>query len=292
MVDISEKNFEQTIEAVLIGETPQQWPGGASPAREQSGEYGVIKPGGYRKRSPDDYDKRLCLIPADVLDFIYATQPKEWEKFKRHHAGDAKERVLSRLASEVKTRGTLEVLRKGIKSDGCSFRLAYFRPASGLNQELQRLYEANLFTAVRQLKYSEANEKSLDLGLFLNGLPIFTAELKNPLTGQTVQDAIRQYQHDRDPKEPLFAFGRCLAHFAVDPDLAYVTTHLQGVRTRFLPFNQGRYGGAGNPPTANGFATSYLWERIWARDSVLNLIQHFVQVVEEEDDKGRKTGER
>src|SRR5579884_1425510 len=292
MVDISERNFEQTIEAVLIGETPQHLPGGASPAKERGEEYGLIKPGGYRKRSSDDYDKRLCLIPVDVLDFIYATQPKEWEKFKKQHGGEAKDRLLARLASEVNTRGTLEVLRKGIKSDGCSFRLAYFRPSSGLNEELQKLYEANLFTAVRQLKYSERTEKSLDLVLFLNGLPIFTAELKNPLTGQTVQDAIRQYQHDRDPKEPLFAFGRCLAHFAVDPDLAYVTTHLQGVRTRFLPFNQGRYGGAGNPPTANGFATSYLWERIWARDSVLNLIQHFVQVVEEEDDKGRKTGER
>ncbi len=292
MVDISEKNFEQTIEAVLIGETPQRLPGGASPAKESGGEYGLIKPGGYRKRSPDDYDKRLCLIPSDVLDFIYATQQKEWEKFKKQHAGDAKERLLSRLASEVKTRGTLEVLRKGSKSDGCSFRLAYFRPSSGLNEEVEKLYKANLFAVASQIKYSEKNDKSLDLVLFLNGLPIFTAELKNPLTGQNVQDAIRQYQHDRDPKERLFAFGRCLAHFAVDPDLVYVTTHLQGVRTRFLPFNQGRYGGAGNPPTVTGFATSYLWERIWARDSVLNLIQHFVQMVEEEDDKGRKTGER
>ncbi len=292
MVDISEKNFEQTIEAVLIGETPQQLPGGASPAKERGGDYGLIKPGGYRKRTPDGYDKRLCLIPADVFDFIYATQPKEWEKFKKQHGGDAKDRLLTRLASEVKNRGTLEVLRKGIKSDGCSFRLAYFRPSSGLNEELQKLYEANLFTAIRQLKYSERNEKSLDLTLFLNGLPIFTAELKNPLTGQTVQDAIRQYQYDRDPKEPLFAFGRCLAHFAIDPDLVYLTTHLQGTRTRFLPFNQGRNGGAGNPPAWKGFATAYLWERVWSRDSVLNLIQQFVHVVEEEDDKGRKTGER
>lgn len=226
MVDISEKNFEQTIEAVLIGEASEQLPGGASPVKEQGAEYGLIKPGGYRKRSSGNYDKRLCLIPADVLDFIYATQPKEWEKFKKQHGGDAKDRLLIRLASEVKNRGTLEVLRKGIKSDGCSFRLAYFRPSSGLNEELQKLYEANLFTAVRQLKYSERNEKSLDLALFLNGLPIFTAEFKNPLTGQTVQDAIRQYQHDRDPKEPLFAFGRCLAHFAIDPDLVYLTTHL------------------------------------------------------------------
>src|SRR6185437_9282494 len=109
---------------------------------------------------------------------------------------------------------------------------------------------------------------------FLNGLPIFTAELKNPLTGQNVQHAIRQYQTDRDPREPLFAFGRCLAHFAVDADLVYMTTHPQGAKTVFLPFNQGRQGGAGNPPaspTAGGFATAYLWERIWARDSVLDL---------------------
>ncbi|MGH7206715.1 MAG: type I restriction endonuclease subunit R, partial [Nitrospiraceae bacterium] len=127
---------------------------------------------------------------------------------------------------------------------------------------------------------------------FLNGLTIFTAELKNPLTGQTVQDAVRQYRFDRDPKEPVFAFGRCLAHFAVDPDLVYLTTHLQGPRTIFLPFNQGRDGGAGNPPAWNGFATAYLWERIWARDSVLELIQHFVHVVEEEDDHGCKTGRR
>ena len=126
----------------------------------------------------------------------------------------------------------------------------------------------------------------------LNGLPIFTAELKNPLTGQDVQDAIRQYRFDRDPKEPLFAFGRCLAHFAVDPDLVYLATHLQGTRTVFLPFNQGRNGGAGNPPSWKGFATAYLWERIWSRDSVLNLVQQFIQVVEEEDDKGRKTGRR
>ena len=116
--------------------------------------------------------------------------------------------------------------------------------------------------------------------------------MKNPLTGQTVQDAIRQYQHDRDPKEPLFAFGRCLAHFAVDPDLVYFATHLTGIRTVFRPFNQGRQSGAGNPPAWKGFATAYLWERVWSRDSVLNLIQQFIHVVEEEDEKGRKTGER
>ena len=128
--------------------------------------------------------------------------------------------------------------------------------------------------------------------LFLNGLPIFTAELKNPFTGQNVENAIQQYRHDRDPHEPLFAFGRCLALFAVDPDLVYMTSHLEGPKTRFLPFNQGRNGGAGNPPSWKGFATAYLWEHVWARDSILNLIQHFIHVIEEVDDKGKKTGKR
>ncbi|MEK6815426.1 MAG: RNA-binding domain-containing protein, partial [Nitrospirota bacterium] len=128
-----------------------------------------------------------------------------------------------------------------------------------------------------------------------NGIPIFTAELKNPLTGQDVEDAIRQYKTNRDPREPLFRYGRCLAHFAVDPDLVYVTTQFAGPRTRFLPFNQGKFGGAGNPPvppTRQGYATGYLWEETWARDSVLDLVRQFIHEVEEEDEKGRKNGKR
>jgi type I restriction enzyme R subunit len=288
-MDTSEKNFEASIEASLLREplssAPQDKPALADAST------GAYLSGGYRKHNPEDYDRALCLIPADVLDFIYATQPKEWDKMQKQHGPDAKHLLLHRLASEINTRGTLEVLRKGIKANGCKFRLAYFRPASGLNEALQKLYRANVFSIVRQLKYSEKNEKSLDLGLCLNGLPIFTAELKNPFKQQNVQDGVRQYRLDRDPKEPLFGFGRCLAHFAVDPNLVYVTTHLRGAKTRFLPFNQGHNLGAGNPPSWQGFATAYLWERVWARDSVLNLVQQFIQVVEEEDDKGNKTGE-
>ncbi|MEK7137023.1 MAG: type I restriction endonuclease, partial [Patescibacteria group bacterium] len=290
-MDVSEKNFEGTIEAMLLTGVPDGTSGGAGVA----GSGALIfegAPGGYRQRKQEDYDRTLCLMPNDVLDFIYATQPKEWEKFKQQMGADAKDRLLKRLVSEVQSRGILEVLRHGIKSDGCTFRLAYFRPSSGLNEALQKLYEANIFAVVRQLHYSRKTESSLDLALFLNGLPIFTAELKNPLTGQDVQNAIRQYRFDRDPKEPLFAFGRCLAHFAVDPDLVFFSTHLQGPKTEFRPLNQGRNGGAGNPPSWKGFATAYLWEKIWSRDSVLNLAQRFVQVVEEEDDKGRKTGRR
>jgi type I restriction enzyme R subunit len=205
------------------------------------------------------------------------------------------EQFLKRLVSEIERRGALDVLRNGIKDSGVKFRLAYFRPASGLNEETRRLHAANLFAVVRQLRYSEKNESSLDLVLFLNGIPIFTAEIKNPLTGQNIEDAIRQYKTTRDPREPLLAHGRCLAHFAVDPDLVYVTTQLVGSRTRFLPFNRGKFGGAGNPPvplTETGYATAYLWLETWARDSVLDLVRQFIHEVEEEDDKGHKTGRR
>lgn len=292
---VSERSFEDAIEAALLQYGPDAYVGGEGAVREAPAPFGETPPGGYHRRQPEEYDRTLCLIPRDVVDFILATQPKEWARLKQHHGGEVKERFLKRLASEIERRGALDVLRSGIKDSGCKFRLAYFRPASGLNEETRRLYQANLFSVVRQLRYSTRNEKSIDLVLFLNGIPIFTAELKNPLTGQTVEDAIRQYKTDRDPREPLFAYGRCLAHFAVDPDLVYVTTHLQGLKTRFLPFNQGRFGGAGNPPvppTRPGYATSYLWEETWTRDSVLDLIRYFIHEVEEEDEKGRKNGRR
>ncbi len=301
-MDISEKNLEETIEQVLLSNGKAAPPDSPElELRQPPPLYGSatsnlsqddVAPGGYHKRTSDNYDKALCLIPEDVLNFIYATQPKEWEKFKKQHEADARKAFFQRLASELRSRGTLNVLRKGIKANGCKFQLAYFQPSSGLNYEVLKLYAANFFSEVRQLRYSERNNNSLDLVLFLNGLPIFTAELKNPFTGQNVQNAIQQYRFDRDPREPLFAFGRCLAHFAVDPDLVYMTTHLEGPATRFLPFNKGRNGGAGNPPSWKGFATAYLWESVWARYSVLNLVQHFIQEIEELDDKGRKTGKK
>jgi type I restriction enzyme R subunit len=292
-MDISEKNFESTIEAALLAAGPDEQQAVPELVREALAAYHVAEPkfGGYHKRLTTEYDKDLCLIRRDVKDFILATQPKEWEKFKRQHPTDTDETFFRRLAGEIAKRGTLDLLRKGMKVSGCAFKLAFFRPASGLNEEVQRLYAANIFSQVRQLYFSSKNEKSLDLAIFLNGLPILTAELKDPLTGQTVEHAMRQYRKDRDPREPLFAFGRCLAHFAVDPELVYMTTHLRGEKTFFLPFNQGRDRGAGNPPSWKGFATAYLWERIWSSDSVLDLVQNFVQTVEEEDDKGRRIGE-
>lgn len=293
-MDISERSFEATIECALLAGGPDASVGEGA-VRETAPGYGDQLPGGYHRRKPDDYDRALCLLPRDLLDFVVATQPHEWERLKQHHGAEVKERFVARVAREVEQRGLLDVLRNGVKDSGCRFALAHFRPASGLNQEIRRLHEGNLFSVVRQLKYSAKNENSLDVVLCLNGLPVFTAELKNPLTGQTVEHAIRQYKYDRDPREPLLGFRRCLAHFALDPDLAYVTTRLDGAKTRFLPFNQGKFGGAGNPPvppTERGYATRYLWEQVWARDSVLNLVQHFIHEVEVEDDRGRKTGER
>ncbi len=294
--NISERAFEEAIECALLLHGPDECPGDTTEVRESPSPYGIEPlPGGYHKRQPEHYNRRLCLIPADVVDFLLATQPKEWEKLKQHHGSELKTRFLARLSREVARRGALDVLRNGVKDSGCRYSLAYFRPASGLNEELQRLHAANLFAVVRQLRFSEQSEQSLDLALFLNGVPIFTAELKNPLNGQDVEDAIHQYRTDRDPREPLFAYGRCLAHFAVDPEQVFVTTALAGPKTRFLPFNQGRFGGAGNPPvppTRTGYPTDYLWERVWARDSVLDLIRQFIHEVEEEDDRGRKTGSR
>jgi len=291
--EISERSFEEAIECGLLQGGPDACPGDVRevPAEPYVGDV----PGGYRKRPREEYDRGLCLLPRDAVDFVLATQPKEWKKLEQHHGAAVKEQFLQRLAAEIERRGALDVLRNGIKDSGCKFKLAYFRPASGLNEETRRLYRANLFAVVRQVRYSTKNENSLDLVLFLNGIPIFTAELKNLLNGQDVEDAIRQYKTDRDPREPLLAYGRCLAHFAVDPDLVYVTTHLEGPKTRFLPFNKGKFGGAGNPPvppTRKGYATAYLWEESWARDSVLDLVRQFIHEVEEEDEDGQKTGKR
>ena len=172
--DISERAFEAAIECALLRGGPDACPGDVAAVRESPPTFGDDPgPGGYHRRRPDDYDRSLCLIPADVVDFLFAV--------------------------------------------------------------------------VRPLRFSEQDEQSVDLTLFLNGIPIFTAELKNLLNGQDVQDAIRQYREDRDPREPLFAYARCLAHFAVDPEQVFVTTCLAGPKTRFLPFNRGRFGGAGNP---------------------------------------------
>lgn len=284
MVEISERSFEKTIECGLLRYGPDDCAGGKRGVRETAAPFGEFPAGGYLKRAPEEYDPVLCLLPRDALDFVLASQSKEWARLKQHHGAEVKEQYLKRLSREIERRGALDVLRNGFKDSGCKFQTAFFRPSSGINEELRRLHAANLFSVVRQLRYSEKTAQSLDLAVFLNGIPVFTAELKNPLTGQTVEEAIRQYKTDRDPREPLLAPRRCLAHFAVDPNLVFMTTRLAGPKTRFLPFNQGKFGGAGNPPvppTQKGYATAYLWEKIWARDSVLDLVRQFIQEIED-----------
>ncbi len=291
-VKVKEYALESDIEGALLTGGPDAVEGDFL-AREYPAGYGSWLPGGYRQRADTDFDKQTLLLTRDLIDFVMTTQPKEWEKLTQHHGADVKTKFTKRVSSEIEKHGLIHVLRSGVKDSGCKFALAFYPPASGLNKETAKLYKANVFSVVRQLHYSERNNNSVDIVLFLNGLPICTAELKNQLNGQTVEDAIRQYRFDRDPHEPLLRPGRVLAHFAVDTDLVYVTTELKGAKTVFLPFNQGKNGGAGNPdvpPTQSGYATSYLWEYVWSRDSVLDLVQNFVASLDVEDDKGKPTG--
>lgn len=245
-----EMNFEEHIESHLLGS-------------------------GYRKRAPEEYDKALCLIPDEVIQFIQATQPKEFEKLEKQYGAETSPKLLDRIAREVGKYGVLYVLRKGVADRGAKFKLAYFKPSSGMNPEHQTLYQGNRFSVVRQLKYSQKNENSIDTALFLNGLPIVTIELKNSLTGQTLENAEKQYKHDRLPNgEPLLAFKRCLVHFAVGNEQASMTTHLQGEKTRFFPFNKD----SENPVNPNGHKTHYLWEDIWQASTLLELINNYLHV--------------
>jgi type I restriction enzyme R subunit len=247
---------------------------------------------GFTGRDASNYDRALCLDSDALFQFLYSTQAKTWEKLTLQHGEQAKEQFLKRLAGQIEKRGTLDVLRKGVDDLGCHFELAYFHPETTLNEEHARLHEANILGVMRQVHYSARNDNSLDLVLFVNGLPVITAELKTPLKGQNVQNAVAQYKYDRDPKEPLFQFRRCLAHFAVDTDLVFMTTRLQGGKTWFLPFNKGHERSAGNPPNPHGFKTAYLWEEVWRRERLLEILNHFVVDRDKLDEKGKKTGER
>jgi len=249
---------------------------------------------GWIKGTDELYDHDLGLNPTELVHFVQITQPKQWERLVTMQAGDdgrAARRLAEVVAKAIDDEGALEVLRHGVKDRGITFRLAYFRPAHTIAADALEPYQKNILSVVRQLRYSAKSNDALDLVLFVNGIPVATAELKNPLTGQNVEDAKRQYREDRDPKELLFA-RRTLVHFAVDPDLVFITTRLAGKKTRFLPFNMGSAGpgnpgGAGNPPNPNGYATSYLWERIWHPDTWMDLLKRFMHVEDEDVKKGK-----
>ena len=264
-------------------------------AFEEHVEDVLLKQHGFFAAQQEDYDKTLCLRPETVISFIRATQTKKWADYCEliGDKAQATRNLLKRLKEVVDKEGTLHALRKGFDIHGGGhFDLCTFEPTNPVAEESRRLYQENLLHLQRQVYFSEADGKSLDMVIFLNGLPIFTIELKNQISGQNVTDALKQYKNTRHPKEPLFRFKRCLAHFAVDNDLVYVATELAGAKTQFLPFNQGADGGAGNPPCKVGYATSYLWQEVWQKPRILDLIQRFIRVVDVLDDKGKKTGKQ
>jgi type I restriction enzyme R subunit len=245
---------------------------------------------GWTKGSVPNFDAKLGLDPVELFAFIESTQAKAWKRLVGIYGGDelaARTSFLALLAKEIDKRGAIHVLRRGVTDRSVAISLAYFRPAHGLTPELNERYAANRLTITRQLPYSPRHHKTLDVALFLNGIPLATAELKNPLTSQIITGAIAQNRQDRDPRDPFFA-KRTLVHFAVDPFEVAMTTKLDGEGTVFLPFNQGDDGGAGNPPPgeATRYATSYLWESVWQRDAWLDILARFVTKVEETDQDG------
>ncbi len=228
---------------------------------------------------PRDFDPERGLDTVELYSFIGATQIDAWHELVKRYGGDpdvAQAKFADRVASELDRRGVVDVLGHGVVDQGVTMRLAYFRPAHGLTPELVAGYAANRLTATRQLRYEPGSARALDLALFVNGIAVATAELKNPLTGQGVEQAIGQYRTDRDPKNRTLA--RAVVHFAVDPSLVAMTTRLAGQETRFLPFNRGHGGGAGNPADPSGHATAYLWERVWQRHAWMDLLGRFVHV--------------
>lgn len=230
---------------------------------------------GYRKcDSKKEYDKTLCLIPSQLIEFIQETQPKQYKKLTEQYGDDTNNKLTKRISEQIESKGVIEVLRKGVKDRGSHFDLVYFQPKSGLNPEHQDLYKKNRFIEVRQVYYSNRNENSIDMGIFINGIPIMFLELKNSLTGQNHTHGIKQWKEDRDPKEPLFKFKRNIVYFSVGNEKVFMTTRLSGLRTRFLPFNKG----IDNPVNDKGHMTHYLWDELLQKDSILDLIENFVHI--------------
>ena len=248
---------------------------------------------GYVSIPGGGFDRERAIFPGTALDFIRETQPQEWARLEALLGPQTGDQVVADLCAWMDAHGALATLRHGFKCYGRTLRAAFFKAAHGLNPELETRYAANRVGVTRQLRFSPQSEHSLDVTLSVNGIPVATVELKNPLTGQTVRDARRQYCRDRDPRAPIFAFKRrALVHFAADTESVLMTTRLAGDATRFLPFDRGCGGAAGNPPdpAGRGYRTAYLWEEVLQRDSLLDLTARFIhlQADEKRDDRGRK----
>jgi type I restriction enzyme R subunit len=252
-------------------------------------EKSLIDKGSYIKGCPKDFNREYAIDTVQLFKFLKETQTKEWEKLVAKH-GDlgAESNFLKRLHKDLDTHGMLHILRKGIVDAPARFNLCYFKPASNMNQTDAENYNKNILSVSRQVHYSLKNENSIDVVLFVNGLPIATLELKNAITGQTVENAKRQYKYDRDPREVLLGFkSRCLVHFAVDTDEVYMTTKLAAADTYFLPFNKGNNGGKGNPVGNGNYRTSYLWDEVLQKDSLLDIIHRFIHLQRKSDDAGK-----
>ena len=240
-----------------------------------------------------NFDKDKAIFSDIVIDFIKKTQPQEWGKLETLLGDGTKDQVINDLCKWMDREGSLSTFRHGFKCYGRKLQIAFFKAVHTMNPELEANFANNILGLTRQLYFSAKNNKSVDLCISLNGIPVATVELKNPMTGQTIDHAIKQYKNDRDPREPLFEFKRrSLVHFAVDTEQVFMTTRLAGSATYFLPFNKGYEGGSGNPPVSKGrnYRTAYLWEEVLQRDSLLDILARFIhlQVDEIMTDEGRK----
>ena len=279
--DTSELGLERLIVAAMTGVAPAA--GGR--VAETPGTYGERR---WVEGSPHDYDREHAIDLVQLTAFLQATQPEVAEALDLANDGPTRQSLLARLQGEITRRGTIDVFRNGLKHRQHDLDLFYGTPSPGNTAAAER-YALNRFTVTRQVRYSkDETQLALDLVTFINGLPVFTFELKNNLTKQTVADAVQQYQRDRSPRELLFQLGRCVAHCAVDDQEVRFCTHLTGKDSWFLPFNLGWNDGAGNPPNPNGIKTDYLWQRILTPSGLTNILERYTQMVEQRDDKTGK----
>ena len=287
--DTTEKGLETLIVAAMTGKTgvaPHK-PGEA--ADSETGFGG----GGWILGEAKAYDREYGVDLGQLSDFVFGTQQPLVEAFDIEHESPTRRNFLARLQGEIAKRGVIDVLRRGIKHGAHHVDLFFGTPSPG-NAKAKKLFAENHFSVTRQLKYSrDETQLALDLCLFINGLPIATFELKNNLTKQTVADAVEQYKRDRDSRELLFQFGRCMAHFAVDEHEVRFCTQLKGRTSWFLPFNKGWNDGAGNPPNSEGLKTDYLWKQVLTPWGLTNIIENYAQIVEIKDPKtGKKKREQ
>lgn len=248
----------------------------------------LVDQDGYQQGTNEDYNKEYAIDETRLFRFLNDTQPKEMAKLGVNQSDQKKRQFLNRLSGEITRRGIIDVLRNGIKAYPADLILFYFTPTEN-NEQAKRLFDKNIFSVTRQLRYAiDASKLALDLCLFINGLPVITIELKNHFTGQTTADAVEQYKKDRNPRELLFSFKRCIVHFAVDDQTVQFCTKLCGKASWFLPFNKGYRDGAGNPPNPEGIMTDYLWKDILTKTKLSRIIENYVQVVVEENPETRK----